>query len=164
MNILEPADYAPIPVPIQVPRSASPVMPMFRSNRAAWVRAPLEPIAEESLGSWASQEGDPQGHEYIPMDQFQGHFRDVNSPAMADPEQVSVLLSFLSIHSSKLQILKSLHTTFPGRSTLTHTCLQHPFAQYPNIYAQKRNKRLLKIMYIIVNLPQRYSMLKLPKC
>ena len=91
MNILEPADYAPIPVPIQVPRSASPPMPMFRANRAAWVRAPLEPIAEESLGSWASQEGDPQRHEYISMDQFQGHFRDVNSPAMADPEQVSVL-------------------------------------------------------------------------
>ena len=123
MNILEPADYAPIPVPIQVPRSASPVMPMFRSNRAAWVRAPLEPIAEESLGSWASQEGDPQGHEYIPMDQFQGHFRDVNSPAMADPEQVSVLfLSFLSIHLRDFKYLNFLHTTFPGRPTLTHTC------------------------------------------
>ena len=90
MNIMEPADYAPMPVPIQVPRPVSPVMPMFRSNRA-WVRAPLEPIAEESLGSWASQEVDPQQHEYVPMDHLQEHFGDVNSPAMADPEQVSVL-------------------------------------------------------------------------
>ena len=88
-NVMEPADSAPVSVPFQVPHPGSPVMP-FRSNRA-WVRAPLEPIAEESLGSWASQEVDPLQHEYVAMDQLQEHFGDVNSPAMVDPEQVSIL-------------------------------------------------------------------------
>ena len=87
MNVLEPADSVPMSVPIQMPRSDSP---HFRSGRA-WVRAPMPPIEEEYPASWASQEVDPMEHEYIPMDQLQGHFGDVNSPSTVDQELVSIL-------------------------------------------------------------------------
>ena len=87
MNVLEPADPVPMSVPIQMPRSDSP---HFRSGRA-WVRAPMPPIEEEYPASWASQEVDPLEHEYIPMDQLQEHFGDVNSPSIVDQELVSIL-------------------------------------------------------------------------
>ena len=87
MNVLEPADPVPMSVPIQMPRSDSP---HFRSGRA-WVRAPMPPIEEEYPASWASQEVDPMEHEYIPMDQLQEHFGDVNSPSTVDQELVSIL-------------------------------------------------------------------------
>ena len=87
MNVLEPADSVPMSVPIQMPHSGSPP---FRSNRA-WVRAPMPPIEEEYPGSWASQEVDPLEHEYVPMDQLQEHFGDVNSPSTVDQELVSIL-------------------------------------------------------------------------
>ena len=87
MNVLEPADPVPMSVPIQMPRSDSPP---FRSGRA-WVRAPMPPIEEEYPASWASQEVDPMEHEYIPMDQLQEHFGDVNSPSTVDQELVSIL-------------------------------------------------------------------------
>ena len=87
MNVSEPADSVPMSVPIQMPRSDSPP---YRSTRA-WVQAPMPPTEEEYPGSWVSQEVDPLEHEYIPMDQLQEHFGDVNSPSIVDQELVSIL-------------------------------------------------------------------------
>ena len=117
MNVLEPADPVPMSVPIQMPRSDSP---HFRSGRA-WVRAPMPPIEEEYPGSWASQEVDPLEHEYVPMDHFQEHFGDVNSPAMVDQELVSIISypffrSFFEISNIELppyHISRAVHPNTP---------------------------------------------------
>ena len=87
MNVLEPADFVPMSVPIQMPRSDSPP---YRSTRA-WVQAPMPPTEEEYPGSWVSQEVDPLEHEYTPMDQLQEHFSVVNSSSIVDQELVSIL-------------------------------------------------------------------------
>ena len=87
MNVSEPADSVPKSVTIQMPRSDSPP---YRSTRA-WVHAPMPPTEEEYPGRWVSQEVDPLEHEYIPMNQLQEHFDDVNSPSIVDQELVSIL-------------------------------------------------------------------------